>query len=74
MEDRKCLKEIVLGPSWKNHVLTHWTCSRMEDTPLTAEGELGIHELGIGLRSPAYNLTALIPAIQGGLFKLWESS
>ena len=44
------------------------------DTPLTAEGELGIHELGIGLRESVYNLTALIPVIQGAPFKLWELS
>ena len=36
----------------------------MEDTPLTAEGELGIHELGIGLRESGLQFDRAIPVIQ----------
>ena len=44
------------------------------DTPLTAEGERGIQELGIGLtENLVCSLNALIPVIQGAPFRRWES-
>ena len=41
---------LYFGSSWETMFNTIGRAQGWSDTPLTAEGELGIHELGIGLR------------------------